>query len=271
MKRILDLTPRQEKLAMDLFTGAVVASVALALAGLTWRIAGHAGQGAITVPSGTRPVSVATDISPALALAPFGKAALATQAQPTALEAVLKGVVFVVPASLSTAFISTAGEAPKPFRIGDAIAGATIEAIQRDRILLNNGGRVEFMAFPDPAAGPIDVASGQPVAPPGTRPATPPVTPSPPPVAPAPAAAAQPNAASLLQRFDASPIDGGYAVGQNAPPGMRAGDVVQSVNGQRLGRGEADRAAFQNAARSGAAQIQVLRDGKPMTLTVPLR
>jgi general secretion pathway protein C len=261
MIRILDLTPRQEKLAMDLFTGAVVASVALALAGLTWRIAGHAGQGAITVPSGARPVAAATDISPALALAPFGKAALATQAQPTALEAVLKGVVFVVPSSLSTAFISMAGEAPKPFRIGDAVAGATIEGIQRDRILLNNGGRVEFLAFPDPAAGPIDVATGAPATPPGT----------PPPAQPASPAPQQSGAASLLQRFDASPVEGGYAVGQNAPPGMRAGDVVQSVNGQPLGRGEADQAAFQNAARSGAAQIQVLRDGKPMTLTVPLR
>lgn len=261
MMRALDLNPRQQRLAMDLFTAGIVASVALALAGLTWRIAGHAGQGAITVPSGSRPVAVASDIAPALALAPFGKAASASQAQATGIAVVLKGVVFVVPSSLSTAFISAAGEAPKPFRIGDAIEGATIEAIQRDRILLNNGGRTEFLAFPDPAATApaVNVAGGSPA----------PSSPSPPPVAAS--APAAPSAASILQRFDASPTRGGYAVGQNAPPGMRPGDVVQSVNGQPLGRGEADQAAFANAARSGSAQIQVLRDGKPTTLTVPLR
>jgi type II secretion system protein I len=44
--------PRQARTTLDLLTGAVVVSVAFALAGLTWRIAGHAGTGAITVPSG---------------------------------------------------------------------------------------------------------------------------------------------------------------------------------------------------------------------------
>ena len=44
------LTPRQARIGLNLFTGAMVVSVAVALAGLTWRIAGHAGAGAITVP-----------------------------------------------------------------------------------------------------------------------------------------------------------------------------------------------------------------------------
>ncbi|UUL83939.1 type II secretion system protein N [Sphingomonas qomolangmaensis] len=259
MNRLIIITPRQSKLAIDLFTAGMVASVAWALAGLTWRIAGHAGQGAITVPSGTRPVSVAPDIAPALALAPFGKAAQVAAAQATGLQIALKGVVFAVPASFSVAYISNAGEAAKPFRIGDGIGGATIEGIQRDRVLLNNAGRTEFLAFPDPAAGPAP-APGAPPAP-GAAPAA-----APPAPAPAPQAAA-----SLLQRFDATPTEGGYAVGQNAPPGMQPGDVVQSVNGQALGRGPADQAAFAAAARSGSAQIQVVRDGKPVTLTVPLR
>lgn len=260
MNRLILLTPRQSKLAINLFTAGMVASVAWALAGLTWRIAGHAGQGAITVPSGTRPVTLAADIAPALALAPFGKAAQANAAQATSLQIALKGVVFAVPASFSVAYISSAGEAAKPFRIGDGVVGATIEGIQRDRVLLNNGGRTEFLAFPDPAAGPAP-APGSPPAAPSTSPAA-----APPPPAPAPQAAA-----SLLQRFDATPTEGGYAVGENAPPGMQPGDVVQSVNGQALGRGPADQAAFAAAARSGSAQIQVVRDGKPVTLTVPLR
>lgn len=256
MTRRFDLTPRQTKQALDIMTGVVVASVAIALAGLTWRIAGHAGQGAITVPSGTRPALATPDVAAALALAPFGRAATAAQAQPTGLQVVLKGVVFAVPATMSTAFIAQNGEAPKPYRIGEAVAGATIEGIQRDRVLLNNGGRVEFLAFPDPAAPP-QVAGAAPPPPATAQPAVPAPAPAPP--------------ANLLSRFDASPTEGGYAVGENAPPGLRAGDVVQSLNGQPLGKGAADQAAFAAAQASGSAQIQVLRDGKPVTLTVPLR
>ena len=48
----LSLTPRQARTALDILTGLVVISVAFALAGLTWRLAGHAGTGAISVPSG---------------------------------------------------------------------------------------------------------------------------------------------------------------------------------------------------------------------------
>ncbi|WP_448503197.1 type II secretion system protein N [Sphingomonas sp.] len=251
MTRSLSLTPLQQRRALDALTAAVIVSVALALAGLTWRIAGHAGQGAITVPSGVRPaLAAAPDLAPALALAPFGKAARADMAQATALAIELKGIVFAVPQSMASAFVAQNGEAPRAVRVGEAVAGATIEAIQRDRILLNNGGRIEFLAFPDPFAS---TAASTPAAA-----ASPPATPA-------------QQAAGLLQRFDATPTEGGYAIGGNAPAGLRPGDVIQSLNGQPLGRGEADQAAFANAQASGAAQIQILRDGKPITLTVPLR
>jgi general secretion pathway protein C len=68
----LSLTPRQARTALDVLTGLVVISIAFALAGLTWRLAGHAGTGAITVPSGRSGPAVAPDIAPAIALAPFG-------------------------------------------------------------------------------------------------------------------------------------------------------------------------------------------------------
>ncbi|TKD53119.1 type II secretion system protein N [Sphingomonas baiyangensis] len=266
MNRLFDLTPLQTRRTLDVVTGLVVASVGIALAGLTWRIAGHAGQGAITVPSGARPAMAVPDTAAAIALAPFGKAAIADQAQPTALAVVLKGVVFAVPATLSTAFVSENGATPRPYRIGEALAGATIEGIQRDRVLLNNGGRIEFLAFPDPtlAANSGSTAPGAGPAAPGATPvatATPIAASAPPPTAPA----------ALLGRLDASPTEGGYAIGANAPPGLQQGDVIQSVNGQQLGQGAADQAAFAAAQRSGSAQVQLLRDGKAVTLTVPLR
>jgi general secretion pathway protein C len=262
MTRALDLSPRQQRIALDIVTGAMVVSVAWALAGLTWRIAGHAGQGAITVPSGARPVPP-PDLSPAIAWAPFGQAAQTQQAQASSLPFVLKGVVFALPQSFAVAYVSEAGGTPRAVRVGEALGGATIESIQRDRIIVANGGRLEFLAMPDPAAPPAGAPGATPApASAVTGQPAPPAQPAPPPAN---------AAAGLLSRLQATPTDGGYRIGAAGVPGMQPGDVVQSVNGQALGRGASDQAAFAAAQASGTAQIQVLRDGKPMTLTVPLR
>ena len=266
----LSLTPRQARTALDILTGLVVISVAFALAGLTWRLAGHAGTGAITVPSGRSGPAVAPDIAPAIALAPFGKAAGADASQATNLPLELKGVIAAIPAELSTAFIAVGGQAATPFRVGEVVSGATIQAILRDRVILAIGGRTEFLAFPDPRLSPEQRQAAQNAAAQTPQPGAPVIAPgsgTPPPPAAPPAAAA----AGLLQRFDASPVNGGYRIGDNGPPGMVAGDVIQSVNGTSLSDPNAANAAFASAQASGTAQIQILRDGKRLTLTVPLR
>ncbi|TGX43469.1 PDZ domain-containing protein [Sphingomonas naasensis] len=267
----LALTPRQARTALDIVTGLVVLSVAIALAGLTWRLAGHAGTGAITVPSGRSGPAVAPDIAPALALAPFGKSAENAAGQPTSLPLELKGVIAATPASLSTAFISVSGATTASFHVGDVVSGATIQSILRDRVILSVGGRSEFLAFPDPTLSPEQRQAAQNQA---TQAAvTPqPGVPTPGPGAPPPPAAPPAAAtAGLLQRFDATPVSGGYRIGDNGPPGMVAGDVIQSVNGTSLSDSAAASAAFASAQASGTAQIQILRDGKRLTLTVPLR
>ena len=259
------LTPRQARTGLDLVTGLVVVSVAVALAGLTWRIAGHAGTGAITVPSGRSGPAMAPDIAPALAFAPFGKAAASDATQATALPLELKGVFAARPAEMSVAYIAVSGAPAVPFRIGEAAAGATIQAILRDRVILANGGRTEFLAFPDPTLSPEDRAAAA-----AKGPVAPPLVPG---VAPATGNAppALPSQSTVLQRLDASPVNGGYRIGDNGPPGMVAGDVIQSVNGTPLTDPSAASTAFANAQSSGSAQVQILRDGKRLTLTVPLR
>jgi general secretion pathway protein C len=274
----LTLTPRQARIGLDLFTGAVVVSVAVALAGLTWRIAGHAGTGAITVPSGSSGPAVAPDIGAAVALAPFGKPSISEAGQATTLPLELKGVVAAGPAELSTAFVSISGQPAKAYKVGDTVNGATVQSILRDRIILANGGRNEFLAFPDPTLTPEQrqaAAAGQPA----PAPVAAPIAGSPPPQgnrpagAPPPPMSAPPQATvgAILQRFDATPVQGGYRIGENGPPGMVAGDVIQSVNGTSLSDPTAAQGAFAAAQASGSAQIQVLRDGKRLTLTVPLR
>ncbi len=254
------LTPYHQRIAFRVFTGAVVVSVAWALAGLTWRLAGHAGTGAITVPVVQRTAPV-PDLAPILALAPFGRGAPDDAAPPTALAIQLRGIILARPESMSSAFIAANGEAPKAFSVGDAILSGTIETIQRHRILLRNGGRLESLAMPDPFGAPPTTAAAPNIG--GAAPA-----PAPAPVAaPAPAVAV----ADVLAKFDATPTSGGYAVGERAPPGLQPGDVLQSVNGQALASPDAARDAFAKAQSAGTAQLQIMRDGKRVTLTVPIR
>lgn len=258
--RRFDLTPYRMKQAVDLLTGLVVVSIAVALAHLTWRLAGNADVGAITVPA-VRSAPAVPDLTPALALAPFGRAGADGEgATPTTLQLTLKGIVFARPATLSIAYIAAGTEAPKPLKVGETVAGATISAIQVTRVLLNNGGRAEFLAFPDPFATPGAPPAGAPAPAPGSNPIA---APPPPPAGPSPEA--------VLQRLDAQPVSGGYRIGANAPPGLRQGDVLHQLNGAALTSPDAARAAIAGAQASGTASIQILRDGKPVTVTVPIR
>jgi general secretion pathway protein C len=150
------------------------------------------------------------------------------------------------------------------------VNGATIQSILRDRVILAIGGRSEYLAFPDPTLSPEQRQAAQNQAAQTPQPGQPGIAPAPgapPPAAMPPAA----GAAAILQRFDASPVNGGFRIGDNGPPGMVAGDVIQSLNGTSLGDPAAANAAFASAQASGTAQIQILRDGKRLTLTVPLR
>jgi general secretion pathway protein C len=257
------LTPRQKRRTLDLAIALAIVSVAFALAGLVWRMAGHAGTGAVTVPTEgrARPVGV-TDLGPLLAWAPFGQAAVGEPTQKTGIQAELKGLIFTLPVEQAVAFIATGSEPARAYHVGETLAGLRIEGMQRDRVLLNNGGRIEFLGFPDPKA-----LTGAP-AEPASTPATPGFTPM---ASPSPAAAAAPPAASaLIDRLGATQVPGGYAIGAGAPPGFRPGDVVQSINGTALTDPAAANAALANAG-SGPAQITILRDGKPITVTIPIR
>ncbi|MGN7159310.1 type II secretion system protein N [Sphingomonas sp. SAFR-052] len=247
---------------VDWLAAAAIVSVAFALAGLVWRIAGHAGTGAITVPSEARTRAVTIDTGPAVAWQAFGSPTAADATNPTGIQAVLKGVVFARPAELSVAFVSVGNEPAKPVKPGDALAGAQVTEIRRDRIILNNGGRLEYLAFPDPF--------GQATPTPGQS-APAPVIGQTAPAPAAPSVAPPPSAQAVLSRLNATPVAGGYAIGANPPPGMRAGDVVQSVNGAAMTDQSAVNAAIAGAAASGQAQVTILRDGKPITVSIPIR
>ncbi|MHA6722503.1 type II secretion system protein N [Sphingomonas sp. RS2018] len=261
--RRFELTPWRMARALDVLTALVIVSIAVALAHLTWRLGGNVDTGAITVPPVRRAVAVA-DVAPAIALAPFGRAGVNGEGAPaTALPLVLKGVVFARPETLSIAYIANGTEVAKPYKVGEAVAGATIQSIGTTRVLLSNGGRTEFLAFPDPFGRTTPPGSPAPATPGAVTAAPVSSAPPPPPAAP--------DAAAVISRLGAEPTANGYRIGANAPPGLRQGDVVAQVNGQAITSPDAARDAFARAQANGTAQITIQRDGKPVTLTLPVR
>ena len=125
---------------------------------------------------------------------------------------------------------------------------------------------MEYLTFPVPV--PVPAATpGQPgttvAITPGGRPGAPvPNAPPPPPA----------NPQAILQKFNATPVEGGgYRIGSAVAPGINPGDILLSVNGTPMSDPQAATAAFNAAQQAGSATIQILRDGKRMTLTVPLR
>lgn len=276
------MTPRQASRAADIFTGLVVASVAVALAGLTWHIFGAGPADPAPATTATTPAGAAPDINPALSLAPFGRPD-ASSAQPTSLALQLRGVLLTDPPSASTALIGPPGGRPVAYGIGASVGGATIEDIAFNRVLLRVNGRLERLDLPRlsqggeaPAAAPTVTAPP----PPNTVPATGPSDGSGAQpmqaITPPPAAATGANAASLLDGLGAAPVGGAYRIGAEPSAaarkaGLLPGDVIERINGLPATAVTADRQLMAQVMAGGPAQIDVTRAGKRISFSFALR
>ncbi|MDP1913762.1 type II secretion system protein N [Brevundimonas sp.] len=275
----------------------VVASLALGVARLTWRLVGwDDGREAVWTPAALAPVGGATggDLASILTWAPFGGGSANTGGLPiSSLGLVLRGVVYAAGGG-STALISNGPGPVQIFTVGQAPVGnAVIEVIEVDRIILNVGGRREALILPHPAGEP---APGMPA---GAAPAAmaPAVVAAPSSEAQAALASASPVAtaaaaeaarrpppppqpvvtpSNVAGSLGVVPSAQGYVIGADSAPqllraGLRPGDVIKSLNGQALGNPASDQQIFQRAAAGGRARVEVVRDGRTLTLTVPLR
>lgn len=265
------MSPRDARLAVDIFAALVVASIGVALAGLTWRVLGDPGQRLGAAPVAARPQR-RVDLAPLVALAPFGTAAPVASAA-TDQSVILRGILLAEPRSASAAMISVNGAAPTPFYTGQSVGPGTIAEIAVDHVVFSAGGGQQTLAFPDRSSGGQATAavgappsSGGSVAPPA--PATPPL----------PAGATSTptmNAGANLLGGLGTPAADGVHVGQPTAAmsgaGLRAGDVVTSINGSAAADAMRDPAAVQGAIAAGSAQLEVLRAGQRLTLSVPLR
>lgn len=145
------MTPYQARLGVDVFTGAVIASVALALAGLTWRLAGEPGIGPAVAP--VAPGAAATsDIGPLLALSPFGApmATVAAAAGDGSLR--LKGIFLAQPMEASVVLLATSDGKVASYTIGAPVGGGVIETIEAEQITLRTPSGLQVIGFNPPPA-----------------------------------------------------------------------------------------------------------------------
>jgi len=259
------MTPRQARVGVDIFTGVVVASVGVALAGLTWRLLGDPGTRYGAAPVAARPVE-SVDLAPIIAAAPFGTggATAGTDAPMTNQPLVLRGIVLASSRAASTALIQIGDAPPAAFAVGQVAGAATIEAIERDRVVLIAGGKRQILAFPQK---PDRDGTSTPI--PAAAPSTPVIAPPPPPLS------AGGSAAAFLQNLGAAPngegfrVNNGSSIGRLA--GLQPGDQIERINGRAVADLARDPNAYAAISATGAARLELVRGGQRLTLIVPLR
>ena len=285
------MTPQQLEWGLNAVTGLVVVSVALALASLTWRLAGEPGGRARAAVAAAAAVSapVPVDLTPILLAAPFGSPAVLQPAlgQGEGLGLQLRGILRTRRASASTALVATSDGKVQSVAVGQSVGSATVESIEIDHVVLNLGGRRERLGFPErsvaSAAGVASIRALIPDAVAGVPAPAARLGVAPPAVAPGSASpvevyrermAASPQ--TLLGTLGASATPQGYRVGATPSPdmqraGLAPGDVVTTINGSPVGDVERDRQLFEQAVASGRARVEVIRDGRRIVLSFPLR
>lgn len=291
---------RREDMALRIGSVVVVTSVAVALAGLTWRLTGwDDGRPEVAVAETLSPLGDTTpgadaDLARIVSLAPFGGgvAAAAGGLPASTLGLVLKGVLMASPPSASTALIS-AGEGPATlYGIGQSpAANAVIEQIDVDHVILKVGEARERLDFPAPLVGATPVApasaAGSSTPAPGitVAPVQAPLSPqaqaalaSASPVAGAASGsnATSPNVGAAAGMAGVTATGGGYRVGPNPSAelrrfGLQPGDIITSLNGEPVGDASTDQQLFERARSAGEARVVVLRGRRSLTLNLSLR
>ena len=268
------------------FAALTALSLGVSAGPVFWRISGDAGAVRAAPPAKGAEVVARLDIAPILALAPFGSE-VAVQADPeiggeTSIGLTLLGITIAKPALESRAIISGGDGPARGYFVGEIItSAASLSAIEPDHVVLNVGGRLETLSFAksDISGAPTDGKG------PNLRNLIPSANAStslasgsndPDAVIARYRLAIQMDAAGVMNRLGLEATDQGYRITESASPGVRqagfrAGDVVTTVNGKKVGDMAADQAYFDEVAASGRARVELQRDGQTIIMSFPLR
>ncbi|WP_343683075.1 type II secretion system protein N [Acinetobacter baylyi] len=187
----------------------------------------------------------------------------------------LQGVMLAYPARFSSAVIKGKENADR-YRIGDAVDNSSYQLaeVYWDHVVLRqSNGATREIRFKG-----MEKGLYQPIVPPAsaTTSTTNDEHPSSPPSAGSAIGQAiqqmQQNRDQYLQNMGVSNSGEGYEVTDRTPSalkntlGLRAGDRILSVNGQRVGQGQNDVQLLEQARRDGQVKIEIKRGDQVMTI-----
>ncbi|UWQ23170.1 type II secretion system protein N [Jannaschia sp. W003] len=286
---------RLARLLLALAVIGVVGSLAWVGGGTAWHLMGHDGTmpAAVPLPPEAAPDAAAPDLGAIAALNPFGAVPEPEPEAPvaeTALDLVLRGVLLNPDPARSLALISADGAPVRSFRPGSEITErAVLDSIAADRVVLRVDGRRETLSFPDAARtggglGGGGDADGGAIPEEGVDRLRALID-----------AANRPETADdvegwidiwrgritrnpneVLRELGLAQVEGGYRVEDSSGSalrgaGLRPGDLVARVNGRALGDGAVDAATFDEVVASGLARVEIMREGRAITLSFPIR
>ena len=296
---------RRDEIVIRAVSVAVVGSLALALAGLTWRLTGwDDGRAEVAVaetlpPPGVRSSGPDAEVAGIVGLNPFGGGATLVGGVPAStLGLVLKGVLMAFPPGASTALIAVGDGPAAIYGVGQSPAGnGVIESIGVDHVILKVGEGRERLDFPAPvgavaADGTPGTGTGITVAPVGATPLSPQAQAALASASPGGKAAMDGNGTTARASAGAAgsprevgqtaaalgiqPSAQGYRIGPNPSVelrrfGLQPGDVIETLNGQAVGDSASDQQLISRAQDAGRASVVVVRGGRRLTLNFPLR
>lgn len=268
----------------------VAGSLAYAAAGPAWHGAGFIAIDVPPVPQrAPAPATAAPlDLTPITALRPFGAV---NQPEPeqqapqlTDLNLVLQGVAVNPDPARSFALIADAG-VTRSYRPDQPINDrATLTQVFATYVTLDVDGREEILSFP------LTTIVQQPSEPTLADRLEGLLTTADPPIDIGETAKPETtedyielwrerirrNPGEVLDAIGLIPSENGYIISENhdsgvALAGLKTGDVVTSVNGQAVGNVDKDSKYYDEVAASGQARIELLRNGKPIVMSFPLR
>jgi general secretion pathway protein C len=263
----------------------LVLAIAYRLAELTWLLVPSTPPDSPPPPviasRTTSPAPSTTNYGSLATWHPFGVAPAVTEqpvvaaldAPDTTLALVLNGVQGYEEPTDGFAFISSGRGEQKLYHGGDVIEGAngaTLHSVYADRVLIDRGGVIETLRFPEPQ----DLARA---APPTARLAPPPQ---------------QSNAGSLREVISANAsritdiiraaphIEGDQMIGYRVTParnreafaqlGLEPGDVLTEVNGTALNDPASSLQVFESLGEASTATVTVLRNGSPQVVVIDM-
>lgn len=277
------MTLHRTNILLGIIIAASAVTLALALSRLTWHAQGHVALNLNIPDSGQNAISQAkqTDLTPILALAPFGaEQQAATGAAEVSVDLdklTLHAVMHAIPYSLSTAAISVEGAQTTSFRSGEIISsGITLKHIGPSYVLLQTARGSQRLGFDIRG---LNTSSNHPS--PNRNAATRANI-----IADGNASAdamiehyrqqitADPK--SVMTALGVTATDEGYRISPSAPAavlrtGLRPGDLITRVNGEQVGNVQSDRALFEKIAASGHARVELRRGNNRITLSFPLQ